>query len=282
MPTPVETLTSPPLPLLEELEPAEMSTAPPSPASEEPTSRERLPAVPLVAEPVDTTTGPEEPLALTPLPTVTPPLEPLLPAPLPRTTDPLVEELDAPVTRERLPDAPEEDKPVDSCTAPEVPEAAAPEPTTTLPVGPCIVVPVRRVALPLTPAPVTLLVTKSSLPDPVEMPTPVETLTSPPWPFEEELEPAEMTSLVVETERAWQSLGQVRYGPTEAEQKSTVFRRSIYVAADIAAGEMFTESNIRIVRPGLGAPPSLYRDLLGRSARRNFRRGEPLITKHLF
>jgi len=72
MPTPVETLTSPPLPLLEELEPAEMSTAPPSPASEEPTSRERLPAVPLVAEPVDTTTGPEGPFLLEPVPMIVP------------------------------------------------------------------------------------------------------------------------------------------------------------------------------------------------------------------
>lgn len=96
------------------------------------------------------------------------------------------------------------------------------------------------------------------------------------------LEPTEMSLLVLETERARQSLGQVRYGPTEAEQKSSVFRRSIYVAADIAAGEMFTESNIRIVRPSLGAPPSLYRDLLGKFARRNFRRGEPLTTNHLF
>jgi pseudaminic acid synthase len=96
------------------------------------------------------------------------------------------------------------------------------------------------------------------------------------------LEPAEMCNLVLETERARQSLGQVRYGPTEAEQKSSVFRRSIYVAADISAGEMFTESNIRIVRPGLGAPPSLYRHLLGRPARRNFRRGDPLSLKHLF
>ena len=38
-----------------------------------------------------------------------------------------------------------------------------------------------------------------------------------------------MTQLVVETERAWQALGQVSYGPTEAEMKSVQFRRSLYV-----------------------------------------------------
>ena len=95
------------------------------------------------------------------------------------------------------------------------------------------------------------------------------------------LEPAELASLVRETERAWLALGQVRYGPTEAEQRSLVFRRSIYVAADIAAGELFTEANIRIVRPGHGAPPHLYRQLLGRPARRAYSRGTPLSLEQL-
>ena len=95
------------------------------------------------------------------------------------------------------------------------------------------------------------------------------------------LEPAELSALVQESERAWQALGDVRYGPTEAEQGSLVFRRSIYVAADIAEGEAFSESNIRIVRPGDGAPPALYRKLLGRTARRSFSCGEPLNLDQL-
>jgi N-acetylneuraminate synthase len=90
------------------------------------------------------------------------------------------------------------------------------------------------------------------------------------------LEPAELAALVEETARAWQALGQVRYGPTEAERNSLVFRRSIYVAADITAGDVFTPDNIRIVRPGHGAPPSFYGQLLGRVARRSYSRGEPL------
>jgi len=72
------------------------------------------------------------------------------------------------------------------------------------------------------------------------------------------LEPAELTALVQECERAWQALGQVRYGPTNAEQKSLVFRRSIYVSTDIAEGDCFSDQNIRIVRPGNGAPPHLF------------------------
>ncbi|MDB4638759.1 pseudaminic acid synthase [bacterium] len=95
------------------------------------------------------------------------------------------------------------------------------------------------------------------------------------------LEPHELSSLVQETERAWQALGQIRYGPTEAESKSLVFRRSIYVAADIDAGETFTNENLRIVRPGLGAPPSLMKHLLGRRARQAYLRGTPLSLDQL-
>jgi N-acetylneuraminate synthase len=95
------------------------------------------------------------------------------------------------------------------------------------------------------------------------------------------LEPEEMASLVQETERAWQSLGKVSYGATEAEESSLKYRRSIYAATDISSGELFTEVNIRIVRPGQGAPPNLYRMLLGHPARRNYMKGTPITLDQL-
>jgi len=95
------------------------------------------------------------------------------------------------------------------------------------------------------------------------------------------LEPAELTALVHEIGSVWKSIGKVRYGPTEAECKSIIFRRSIYVAADIAEGECFNSNNLRIVRPGNGAPPSLLEHLLGRVARRSYSRGEPLRLDQL-
>ena len=95
------------------------------------------------------------------------------------------------------------------------------------------------------------------------------------------LEPEEMAALVVETERAWQALGKVRYGPTDAESKSLVFRRSIYISKDISAGELFDETNVRIVRPGDGAPPYLYSELIGKPARRNYSAGTPLSFEQL-
>lgn len=90
------------------------------------------------------------------------------------------------------------------------------------------------------------------------------------------LEPAEMAALVTETERSWQSLGAVRYGPTEAEKKSLVFRRSIYVAEDIKAGETFNASNLRIVRPGEGLAPRFFDVVIGKTAKRDLSKGTPL------
>ena len=90
------------------------------------------------------------------------------------------------------------------------------------------------------------------------------------------LEPAELTSLVVETERAWQAMGQVRYGATEAEGKSLVYRRSLYVTRDMQAGEVFSADNVRAIRPGLGLAPKHYDALLGRRARQAIKRGTAL------
>jgi pseudaminic acid synthase len=87
------------------------------------------------------------------------------------------------------------------------------------------------------------------------------------------LEPAELQQLVVETERAWQSLGQVTFGPLEVEQKSLIYRRSIYVAADLKAGDLLTTKNLRCVRPGAGLPPKYYEVLLGRRVSRDVPEG---------
>jgi pseudaminic acid synthase len=95
------------------------------------------------------------------------------------------------------------------------------------------------------------------------------------------LETHELAELVQESERAWQALGQVKYGPTESEQKSIIFRRSIYVTSDISEGEIFSSDNIRIIRPGDGAPPQFLDQLLGRTARRSYKRGTPLSIDQL-
>lgn len=90
------------------------------------------------------------------------------------------------------------------------------------------------------------------------------------------LEPSELHDLVVETERAWQAIGAVTYGPTAAEKASLQFRRSLYVAQDMQAGQVLTVENLRRVRPGAGLAPRYYSMLLGRAVRRDVSKGTPV------
>ena len=85
-----------------------------------------------------------------------------------------------------------------------------------------------------------------------------------------------MAQLVLETERAWQALGKISYGATEAEKKSIVFRRSLYVVQDLKAGDMLTTDNVRAIRPGLGLPTKYLEVLLGKRVSRAVKRGTAL------
>ena len=87
------------------------------------------------------------------------------------------------------------------------------------------------------------------------------------------MEPDEMSQLVKECAAAHEALGEVSYEPTEQEKNSLVFRRSLYVVEDMKAGDVFTEKNLRSIRPGLGLAPKYYDMLLGRQVRRDVARG---------
>jgi N-acetylneuraminate synthase len=90
------------------------------------------------------------------------------------------------------------------------------------------------------------------------------------------MEPAEMAQLVTETERAWQALGHVAYGPTAAETKSLQFRRSLYVVKDLKAGDVLTRENVRAIRPGFGLPTKELELVLGRTVRCDVKQGTAL------
>lgn len=90
------------------------------------------------------------------------------------------------------------------------------------------------------------------------------------------LEPDELKSLVVETERAWQAIGDIRYGPTQAEEKARLRRRSLYIGEDMQAGDVLTPVNLRRIRPGYGLEPKFYDILLGRRVARSVKKGTPV------
>jgi len=95
------------------------------------------------------------------------------------------------------------------------------------------------------------------------------------------MEPAEMTQLVVEAERSWQAMGKVSYGATEAEKKSIVFRRSLYVVQDLKVGDILTKENVRAIRPGLGLATKYFDLVLGKAVKRNVLRGTALTFELL-
>jgi N-acetylneuraminate synthase len=90
------------------------------------------------------------------------------------------------------------------------------------------------------------------------------------------LEPAEFKDMVEAIRTTEKALGMVRYGPREGELPSQVFRRSLFVVADIKRGEPFTPQNVRSIRPGHGLPPGSIVDVLGRGAAADITRGTPL------
>jgi pseudaminic acid synthase len=95
------------------------------------------------------------------------------------------------------------------------------------------------------------------------------------------MEPAEMKALVVESERAFLALGKVQLSIQSAEERSIVFKRSIYVAKDIAPGEILTKENIRVIRPGDGLHPRHYEIILGKKSNCALSKGTPFSLSYL-
>lgn len=88
------------------------------------------------------------------------------------------------------------------------------------------------------------------------------------------MEPHEFLMMREECDRAWQAMGSIVYGGTKAEDKSKQFRRSLYIAEEMAAGDILTPSNLRAVRPGYGLPPKFMNNLLGKRVARQLSAGE--------
>ena len=90
------------------------------------------------------------------------------------------------------------------------------------------------------------------------------------------LEPAELAELVRACREAWEAIGTPRAGLSGSEAGNRIFRRSLFVVADVEAGEALSAENLRSIRPGYGLPPKLYPALLGRRAKVKIPRGTPL------
>lgn len=95
------------------------------------------------------------------------------------------------------------------------------------------------------------------------------------------LEPNEFKAMVEAVRITEKALGQVNYAVTEREQESRVFRRSLFVVKNVKAGEIFTEQNVRSIRPGYGLHTRYLNEVLGRPAKQDIERGTPLGWRHI-
>lgn len=95
------------------------------------------------------------------------------------------------------------------------------------------------------------------------------------------LEPAEFAAMVQQIRRAHQAIGKVNYDLKPSETGGRAFRRSLYATADIAAGETFTATNVRSIRPGLGLHTRYLPQILGSIAKVDIAKGSALAEHHL-
>ncbi len=95
------------------------------------------------------------------------------------------------------------------------------------------------------------------------------------------LEPEEFKAMVKSVREAEKVLGEVSYDLTEKMKKSREFSRSLFVVKNMKAGEVFTEENLRSIRPGYGLPPKYLKDILGKRATQDIKKGIPLTWELL-
>lgn len=90
------------------------------------------------------------------------------------------------------------------------------------------------------------------------------------------LEPDEFKEMVEAIRVVEKALGEVYYGSTNQEERNKVFRKSIFIVKDIKEGEVLTEEHVRSIRPGYGLHPKYLKDIIGRKAKRDIKKGTPL------
>ena len=88
------------------------------------------------------------------------------------------------------------------------------------------------------------------------------------------LDEKEFSEMVHAVRKAGSAIGNVDYRLTPKQQKGRDFSRSLYVVEDIKKGELFTEENIRSIRPGFGLHPKFYKSIIGTKAQYDFKMGD--------
>ncbi len=95
------------------------------------------------------------------------------------------------------------------------------------------------------------------------------------------VDPKEFKFMVEDVRNVQMALGQVTYSLSGNQEKNRQFARSIFVVKDIKAGEVFTDKHIRSIRPGFGLHPKHFEDIIGKRAKKDLERGEPMRSEYV-
>ena len=90
------------------------------------------------------------------------------------------------------------------------------------------------------------------------------------------LKPDEFKKMVDSVRIVEKTLGSIHYDGVNSESKSKKFRRSLFIVQDIKEGELFTEDNVKSIRPSNGLHTRFYKEILGKRAKLNLEKGTPL------
>lgn len=95
------------------------------------------------------------------------------------------------------------------------------------------------------------------------------------------IEPGQLKDLCEDCLSAWSAIGQVQYKLNQSESENKQFRRSLYIVKPIRKGDVFSEENVRSIRPGFGCAPKLLPSILGRKATLDLSPGTPMDLKYV-
>ena len=88
------------------------------------------------------------------------------------------------------------------------------------------------------------------------------------------ISPSELEHLCKESYLSWQSLGKATYKKQKSEEKNIIFKRSIYFVRDLPKGHIITTEDIKRIRPGMGLPPKLFDQIIGKKTTQSVERGQ--------
>ena len=95
------------------------------------------------------------------------------------------------------------------------------------------------------------------------------------------MQPAEFEEMVASIRYLEKAMGVATLELSAKAVKNRAFARSLYIVDDVQQGDVFTDVNVRSIRPSLGLAPKHYTDVLGKTAAQAVGRGTPLSWAHV-